>query len=124
MLANYAGKPPFITWRAGILNEYCVHGSRDGADGRRYLKCLPADEALIYQSAPAFDGLGYILSSRNPLHVLFGARSDSQGLSYANRIAANAPQRQVKIAPNAGHFIPMEEPDYVAGEAVAFLKAT
>lgn len=124
MLANYAGKPPFSTWRAGILNDYCIHGSRDGADGRRYLKCIPADEALVYQSAPNFDGLGYLLRSRNPLRILFGARSDSQGLAYADRIAANAPRRQVTIVPNAGHFIPMEEPDYVAGEAVAFLKST
>jgi pimeloyl-ACP methyl ester carboxylesterase len=124
MLANYASKPPFNTWRAGILNEYCIHGSRDGAGGRRYLKCLPADEALVYQSAPNFDGLGYILRSRNPLRILFGARTDSQGITLGDRIVANAPQRQVTIVPNAGHFLPMEEPDYVADEAVAFLKAT
>jgi pimeloyl-ACP methyl ester carboxylesterase len=124
MLANYAGKPPFNNWRAGILNDYCIHGSRDGADGRRYLKCLPADEALVYRSAPNFDGLGYILRSRNPLHILFGARTDSQGITQTGRITADAPQRQVTIVPNAGHFIPMEEPDYVAEEAVAFLKAT
>jgi pimeloyl-ACP methyl ester carboxylesterase len=124
MLANYAGKPPFNTWRSGILNEYCIHGSRDGADGRRYLKCIPADEALVYQSAPLFDGLGYILRSRNPLRIFFGIRTDTQGLALADRIAADAPQRQVTIVPNAGHFVPMEEPDYVADEAVAFLKAT
>jgi len=124
MLANYAGKPPFNTWRAGILNEYCVHGSRDGAGGRRYLKCLPADEALIYQSAPMFDGLGYILRSRNPLSILFGARTDTQGLTLAGRLTTDAPQRKVTIVPNAGHFLPMEEPDYVAEAAVSFLKAS
>jgi pimeloyl-ACP methyl ester carboxylesterase len=124
MLANYAGKPPFNTWRAGILNEYCIHGSRDGADGRRYLKCLPADEALVYQSAPKFDGLAYILRSRNPLRILYGVRTDTQGITLVDRVVANAPQRQVTIVPNAGHFLPMEEPDYVADEAVTFLKAT
>ncbi|HUN59750.1 MAG TPA: alpha/beta hydrolase [Candidatus Binataceae bacterium] len=124
MLANYAGKPPFNTWRSGILNEYCIHGSRDGADGRRYLKCIPADEALVYQSAPNFDGLGYILRSRNPLHILFGVRTDTQGITLADRITANAPQRRFTVVPNAGHFLPMEEPDYVADEAVGFLKAT
>jgi pimeloyl-ACP methyl ester carboxylesterase len=124
MLANYAGKPPFNSWRAGILNDYCLYGSRDGAGGKRYLKCLPADEALVYQSAPAFDGLGYILRSRNPLSILYGERTDTQGIMLVDRIAANAPQRQVTIVPNAGHFLPMEEPDYVAQAAVAFLKAT
>ncbi|HEX4210963.1 MAG TPA: alpha/beta hydrolase [Candidatus Binataceae bacterium] len=124
MLTNYAGKPPFNSWRAGILNDYCIYGSRDGADGRRYLKCLPADEALVYQSAPMFDGLAYILRSRNPLRILYGARTDTQGLVIADRLAADAPQRQVTIVPNAGHFIPMEEPDYVADAAVSFLKAT
>ncbi|MGA2410685.1 MAG: alpha/beta hydrolase [Candidatus Binataceae bacterium] len=123
ILANYAGKPPFDTWRAAILNYYCVHGTREGADGKRYLKCLPEDEARIYESAPRFDGLAYILRSRNPLRILYGARTDTQGIMFAERIAADAPQRQITIVPDAGHFLPMEEPDYVARAAVTFLKS-
>jgi len=123
ILANYAGKPPFDTWRAGILNDYCTFGTRDGADGKRYLKCAPEDEARIYESAPKFDGLSYILRSRNPLGILFGARSETEGLALAERIAADAPQRQITIVPDAGHFLPMEEPDYTAHAAVTFLQA-
>lgn len=120
ILASYAGKPPFNSWRAGILNDYCIHGTRQGEDGKRYLKCKPEDEARIYESAVRFDGFGYIRRSRNPLHIMFGENTDSQGIVLADRLAA--PQRQITIVPNSGHFLPMEEPDYVAQAAVKFLR--
>jgi pimeloyl-ACP methyl ester carboxylesterase len=120
ILASYAGKPPFNSWRAGILNDYCIHGTREGDDGKRYLKCRPEDEARIYESAVHFDGFGYIRRSQNPLHILFGEHTDTQGIVPADRLAA--PQRQITIVPNAGHFLPMEEPDYVAQAAMRFLQ--
>jgi pimeloyl-ACP methyl ester carboxylesterase len=102
ILASYAGKPPFNSWRAGILNDYCIHGTVEGDDGKRYLKCRPEDEARIYESAVRFDGFDYVCRSHNPLHILFGEHTDTQGIVLADRLAA--PQRQITIVPNAGHY--------------------
>jgi pimeloyl-ACP methyl ester carboxylesterase len=120
IVTNYVGKPPFDSWRAGILNDYCIHGTRAGEDGKRYLKCLPEDEARVYESAVRFDGFGYIKRSSNPLYLLFGERTDTQGIVLAERLVA--PQRQITIVPYAGHFLPMEEPDYAAQITLEFLK--
>ena len=109
-------------WRAGILNDYCIHGTREGDDGKRYLKCVPEDEALIYRERGPLSTASAISGAAAIRCILCSASVPIRRASFW-LIAWRAPQRQITIVPNAGHFLPMEEPDYVAQAAVKFLQA-
>jgi pimeloyl-ACP methyl ester carboxylesterase len=121
MFANFNNKLPYATWRKDILLDYCEHATRINADGRRELKCDPEIEARIYQTANEFDGLGRILKCEVPLLIMFGANSDSLGVTLSAKIAAQLKHGRVIDVPGAGHFLPMEKPDYVAEQSVEFL---
>ncbi|MGH7916705.1 MAG: alpha/beta fold hydrolase, partial [Candidatus Binataceae bacterium] len=120
MFGNFAGKPPYDTWRSDILRDYCEYGTRPDADGKRVLKCLPETEAAIYGSARNFDGLGYLLRCAVPMLVIFGAATNTEGVTLADQI--RAPHRRVVIVPGTSHFMPMERPDIVARMAFDFMR--
>jgi lipase len=123
MFENFDRKPPYSTWRKDMLRDYCEHGTRPTADGRRELKCSPETEARIYETSRDFDGLGMLLKNPAPQLVLFGARSDSLGISLAGRVARDIKNGSVITVPDAGHFLAMEQPDYVAHKAIDFFEA-
>ena len=121
MFRNFEHKPPYATWRPEILRDYCEFGTRADANGKRLLKCPPEIEAEFYATAQNFDGLGLLLKSRAPMLVMFGEKTDSPGLMLKDRIVEGSPQRRVMLIPGATHFLPMEQPEYVARLAVEFL---
>ncbi len=123
MYANFAGKPPYMTWRPDVLRDYCEHATRPDGDGRRHLKCPPAIEARLYQTARDFDGLSRIIASAVPMLVVFGEQSESPGIEFAESIARNAPHRRVKVVRGGGHLVPMELPEEIARLALEFFDA-
>ena len=123
MYSNFENKPPYNTWRKDVLRDYCEFGTRPTADGKRKLKCSPEVEAKFYETARDFDGLGRILRCTVPLLVIFGARGDSLGASLSGKVARELKNGRVIDVANTGHFLPMEEPDYVADQAINFFKA-
>ena len=120
MHARLAGKPPYLTWDPDVLRDYCEHGTRADGDGRRLLKCSPEVEARLYQTARDFDGLSRILASTVPMLVVFGAKTESPGIEFGERIARDAPHRRVAIVPGGGHLVPMEQPAAIARMALEF----
>ena len=123
MFSNFDRKPPYDTWRKDILLDYCEFGTRPTRDGRRELKCTPEIEAKFYETARDFDGLGKILMAEIPMLVMFGTRGDSLGAPLSERIARELKNGRVIDVPDTGHFMPMEQPEYVAAEAIEFLSA-
>ncbi len=121
MFQNFDNKFPYATWRKEILRDYCEYGTRPNAEGKRELKCLPEIEARFYQSSGDFDGMGRILRCEVPLLVMFGQRGDSPAASLAGRVAAGLKHGRVVNFEDAGHFIPMEQPEEVSRLAVEFL---
>jgi len=120
MYRNFEHKPPYDTWRRDVLRDYCEFGTREAADGKRELKCAPEIEAQIYLTARDFDGLAMILRSSVPMLVLFGEKSDTQGIVFKERIAASGAHRRVEVIAGTGHFLPMEKPEKVAQMATEF----
>jgi pimeloyl-ACP methyl ester carboxylesterase len=120
MYANFAVKPGYSTWRPDVLLDYCEYGSRPDADGRRILRCTPEVEARIYQTARDFDGLAHILATGVPMLLVFGGKSDSPGISFAEPIRLGGSHRQIVVIPDGGHLLPMEQPETIAHLAVDF----
>ena len=122
MFSNFSNKPPYDTWQKLILRDYCEFGTRPTSDGRRELKCAPEVEAKFYETARDFDGLGRITRCTAPLLIMFGARGDSLGASLSGKVASQLKNGHVIDVADAGHFLPMEKPDYVANQAIEFLE--
>ena len=121
MVQNFDQKFPYAAWRKDILRDYCEFGTRPTADGKRELKCRPEIEARFYASSRDFDGLGRILRCEVPLLVIFGQRGDSPGAPLAAKVEAGLRNGLVVNFADAGHFIPMEQPEAVSRLAVEFL---
>lgn len=122
MYANFERKPPYDTWQRQMLRDYCEFGTRPTSDGQRELKCSPEIEAKFYETARDFDGLSRILRSTVPLLVFFGGRGDSLGAPLSGKVAEGLKNGRVIDVTDAGHFLPMEKPDFVADHAVGFLR--
>jgi len=120
MFRNLEHKPPFATWRRDMLRDYCEYGTRPAPDGGVELKCLPEVEAEFYSSAREFPGLTLILTSRSPLLMMFGEKSDFTGIRIADKIAAQLLNGTVVKVPHASHFLPMEQPEEVVRMTVEF----
>src|SRR5271170_7976914 len=123
MYSNFEKKPPYNTWQKQILRDYCEFGTRPTSDGKRELKCVPEVEAKFYETSRDFDGLGRILRCTVPLLIMFGARGDSLGASLSGKVAKQLKNGRVIDVADTGHFLPMENPDYVAEQAIEFLKS-
>ncbi|HVN63854.1 MAG TPA: alpha/beta hydrolase [Candidatus Binataceae bacterium] len=123
MYAGFEKKLPFATWDKSVLRDYCEFGTKPTADGKRELKCIPEIEAKFYGTSHNFDGYGRILKCEAPLLVIFGSRGDSPGEALADEMAANMKNGRVIKVPNAGHFVPMEMPEFIADQAVEFFSA-
>jgi pimeloyl-ACP methyl ester carboxylesterase len=123
MIINFERKPPYDTWQKQILHDYCEFGTRPTSDGKRELKCSPEIEATFYETARDFDGLGRILHCTAPLLVFFGGRGDSLGASLSGKVAEGLKNGRLIDVADAGHFLPMEKPDYLADQAIQFLRS-
>jgi pimeloyl-ACP methyl ester carboxylesterase len=122
MFQNFDRKPPFDTWDKAMLRNYCEFGTRLNAEGKRELKCKPEIEARFYETSHDFDGLGRILRAPVPLLILFGAKSDSLGITLSDSIASKRKLGRVENVADTGHFMPMEKPAAIAQMAIDFLK--
>jgi pimeloyl-ACP methyl ester carboxylesterase len=121
MYANFENKPPFDKWRRDLLHEYCDNGAALNAEGKWELKCPPEIEGRFYATATAFDGLDRLLECKVPLMVLFGTRGEeSAGARFADRIKKEVKDARIVNFPDAGHFLPLEQPDAVARLALEF----
>jgi len=122
MIANFEHKPPYDSWNRSMLRAYCEFGTRLNREGKLELKCAPEIEARFYETSREFDGLGRILKAPVPMLIMFGGRSDSLGLSLMPRIARERISGRVVEIADAGHFLPMEQPDLVSQMAADFLR--
>ncbi len=59
-----------------------------------------------------------------PVILVWGADDLWQPIGYAERLCNDIPRAQLKIVPNAGHFLPEDVPDVLARELIDFLSLT
>jgi pimeloyl-ACP methyl ester carboxylesterase len=119
--ARFAERELFRRWDPRALELYLAEGLRDRPDGRVELKCPGAVEAAIFASARDFDL--WAVASRVALPaLLLWARDGDFPRAVYEAYAARMPDARVRDV-DAGHLVPMERPDLVADEALAFTAA-
>lgn len=120
VLASYAPRPPFESWRHDALDAYVEHGFEPAAEGGVRLRCPPSVEAQVFAMALDFDGWGQLDSIAEPTLVVRGEKSDT----FSVRDMAQAMSRlrhgvDATIA-DAGHLFPMEKPERLAEVVTEF----
>jgi pimeloyl-ACP methyl ester carboxylesterase len=119
-LTAYAAKSPLGTLPPESLRAYVDGGLREQADGTWTLKCAPADEAEMFEMAPA-NGLYACLSEIACLVlVACGAHTDAINPELAEMIADLLPHGRLEVFEDLGHFGPMEDPDACVASMLEF----
>jgi len=127
MFERFRGREPFSRWDPAVLRDYCDYGLVPDPEGDGYvLACPPRIEAAVY--AGAFGGADgddiylAIEQVRVPVRVLRarpraeGVMTDMSGSPTAPDLARHFPRGEDVPVPQYSHFIPMEDPGFVAGQ--------
>lgn len=112
---------PFALWRADVLRDYCRDGVLARPDGGFTLACPPAVESSIYMGSagtdiyPEIRALPHdVLVIRAPPRDAARSQMDFSRSPTWHGLAAAFPRGRDVYRPDLTHFIPMQEPDFVA----------
>lgn len=119
MYASFRGRPPFDTWTDEALRLYCEQGTVP-VEGGVALKCPPEFEARFYEAVAQSDVMPLLQLISARVRTLWGERSTVSPAAARSREALLP--GEARIVPGTTHFIPMEAPDVVASEALAFFR--
>lgn len=116
--AKWSKKEIFAAWDPRVLDLYLAEGLSDRADGQVELKCPGVIEAAIFESAHSIDMGSLAKNARVPTLILWAARGDFPRIVYENLARDMLDARVLDV--DAGHLIPMEQPDCVVDAALDF----
>lgn len=127
MFEAFRAREPFSRWQERVLRDYCEYGLVPNVAGDGYvLACPPRIEAAIYQGAVGGgDVYDEIARIDVPVRVLRGRpRDPAAGMDMTSSPTAPDLAAQFRHgvdvpAPQFSHFIPMEDPAFVARELLA-----
>ena len=123
MFESFSGRPPFAQWQPEVLRDYCEYGLLP-AGTEFELACPPLVEASIYplSVAPESNLHGELETLTQPVVVVRGGipwspeKFDLSSSPTDPELASFFPHGRDVPLPGRSHFIPMEIPDWVAGE--------
>lgn len=130
MFDRFAGREPFSRWDPDVLRDYCEYGLLPNPEGEGYvLACPPRIEAAVYAGAHA-DAAIYdaIESLEIPVRVLRArSRTESSGMDMSGSptapdLASHFKHAEDIYLPQYSHFIPMEDPAFVAAQVMEMLE--
>jgi pimeloyl-ACP methyl ester carboxylesterase len=120
--AHLAARSLFARWRDLALDAYVLDGLADAPDGGVVLKCPAAIEAAVFAATHSFDVFARARAVACPTTVLWAAR-DSFSRPTHEALAAALPRGRF-VALDAGHLVPMEDPEVVVAHVRAALRAS
>jgi pimeloyl-ACP methyl ester carboxylesterase len=119
MLRSYRGRGAFRTWPEDIIRDYIEGGTKLRNDGQVELACAPAWEAANF-NAQGHNPFAALSDYNGPMALLYAARGSTCFSPAAKRIADRGGETRVLRVEDATHFLPMEFPDLVRCEIIAF----
>ena len=112
----------FRTWQKAFISSYLNCALRHREDGSVELKCDPELEAQIYESVPR-NVMSYARRIQCPVLAIRGAHSNTFLEGPAARLERLIPDCRTVVMPGTGHFIPMDNPDALAGIILDFTES-
>jgi pimeloyl-ACP methyl ester carboxylesterase len=115
---RWQGRSPVSSWTPRAFDLYVEHGLLARADGGVELACAGEVEAAIYERGASVDAIAEARGVRCPALVLRASRGDFPRATYEALVRA-MPDAELRDV-DTGHFVPMEDPELVAREVLAF----
>lgn len=124
MRDRFADRAPFKYWMAEVLDDYCRYGTVPRPEGEGVtLACPPIVEASVYTGSNGRNIYPLLPKVTCPVTVLrarqrVGAREDAMDFSASptwEGLAERFTNARDIYRPDLSHFIPMEDPELVAG---------
>lgn len=124
MFERFERRHPYSLWRKDVLEDYCRYGLALREDGDGYeLACPPVIESSIYVTSAGTDIYDMVRSIDIPVTVL---RAKTRDFDKAAEVDFSASPTWQGLAaefkngtdvylPELSHFIPMQDPELVAG---------
>lgn len=122
IVRTYRKRPTFARWREDVLRLYAEHGTFRRPDGRLQLKCPGEIEARIFENSGWPDVWDRLPRISCPTLVLRGEHTDVYLFQGAAAVAGRIPGARLATVRDAGHLLPMERPEAVTQELLAFLQ--
>ena len=114
-------KPTFLTWSREAFDLYINEGFRDLPDGSVELKCSPEVEAAVFEStspdADIFEMARAVTCPTLLVHARRGHFPPAIHELFASRF-----RNGVLLVANAGHLMPLEDPDFCARLVLDFAR--
>ena len=121
MFERLRGKSPFDTWEEEFVRLYVDHGVADRPDGQVELKCPPDLEAAMYYERSFLDIWRYLRAIACPTLLVYGTVPRPYPRAPAASVQAAVRAARLTAVEDAGHFIPMEQPDALVATVRPFL---
>jgi pimeloyl-ACP methyl ester carboxylesterase len=115
---NWRDKELFQNWDPRAYELYLAEGLGDRADGQVELKCAPETEAAIYAAGPTTDVWDRVEKLAVPTLLLWAMHGDFPRSVFADYAARMLNARIQDV--DAGHLVPMEQPELVIDAVLAF----
>jgi pimeloyl-ACP methyl ester carboxylesterase len=119
--AAWEGKAFFRDWDSRALDLYVAEALRDRPDGSVELRCSPRTEAAIFFQGRGFDTWESASRVTIPSLLLWAEHGNFPRVVY-EAVVERMKDARIRGVPT-GHLVPMERPDLVADEALAFYQA-
>ena len=121
VIDQYRSRPTFQRWTEESLRLYAEHGADEAEDGTIRLTC-PADvEGEIFSHSGRLHIWEVLPQIEVPVLVMAGEHTEGFLDMVAQGVAQRVQNGRFLKLPDAGHLAPMERPDLVADEILAFL---
>ena len=122
LAAAYRGRRTFAGWREDVLRLFAEHGTLEREDGRIELKCPGEIEAEMYRNSLSPDTWDLLPRIGCPTLVIRGEKTEPLLALVAEGVAGRIPGARLVTIAGGSHFVPMEQPEAIAAEALAFLQ--
>ncbi len=117
---SYCRRPTFTRWRDDVLRLYAEQGTFRRQDGQVELKCPGEIEAQVFENSSSLDIWSVLPQVACPTLVMRGEHTDAYLALIAESVAARVPNGRLATIAGAGHLTPMERPQAVVAEILAF----
>src|SRR3990170_1985754 len=122
LITAYRQRRTFAGWREDVLRLFTEHGTFEREDGRFELKCPGEIEAELYRNSLSPDTWDLLPRVRCPTLVIRGEKTEPLLALVAEGVARRIPGARPATIAGGSHFVPMERPETIAAEALAFLE--
>jgi len=119
---SWRRRETFARWDPRALELYLAEGLADRPGGGVELKCPGEVEAAIFERGASVDAIAEARRLRAPA-LLLHARRGAFPLPHFEELARAMADGRVREI-DTGHFVPMEAPELVVREALAFQRST